>query len=124
MHSYLHQFVQHHGIKTRKVLDIVSLHHRAVLPDMSSELLHVEDQLCYVSVTHIQTHYQTRARSKPPISQSCKDHSSICVTMHLSLCLHISVNVYVCLLVYEVICALLLDVVCVSKQPDDLVAGK
>lgn len=119
MHSYLHQFVQHHSVKTGKVLDIVSLHHRAVLPDMSSELLHVEDQLCYVSVKCTQTHYQTLDRSKYP-----NDHDSLCVSMHLPLCLYVSVNVYVCLLVYEVICAFLLDVVCVSKQPDDLVAGK
>lgn len=47
--SYLHQLIQHHCIKARQVLDVVSLHHRAVLPDVSSELLHVEDQLRYVS---------------------------------------------------------------------------
>lgn len=47
--SYLHQLIQHHSIETRQILDVVSLHHRAVFSDMSSELLHVEDQLCYVS---------------------------------------------------------------------------
>lgn len=52
MCSYLHQFIQHDSIKPRQVLDVVPLHHRTVLPDVSSELLHVEDQLCYVPVTH------------------------------------------------------------------------
>lgn len=51
-HTYLHQLIQHNSIKTREILDIVSLHHWTVFSDMSSELLHVEDQLCYVSAKH------------------------------------------------------------------------
>lgn len=56
--SHLNQFIQHHSIKPRQVLDVVSLHHRPILPDMSSELLHVEDQLSYVSAKHTYTHQQ------------------------------------------------------------------
>jgi len=54
--AYLHQFVQHHGVEARQVLDVVALHHGPVLPDVSSELLHVEDQLCYVSVGTVTRH--------------------------------------------------------------------
>lgn len=103
MCSYLHQFIQHHGIEAGQVLDVVSLHHRAVLPDVSSELLHVEDQLCYVSAQQHNTWSDPEVKQHKPAE---------------------SVDVYVCILVDEVVCAFLLDVVCVSKQPDDLVTGK
>lgn len=102
--SYLHQFIQHHSIKTGQVLHIVSLHHGTVLPDVSPELLHVEDQLCYVPEKH----------TKPRLCYSRCEHTPGGVF----------VRVCVFLLVYEVVCAFLLDVVCVSKQPDDLVTGK
>lgn len=102
MSSYLHQFIQHHSIEAGQVLDVVSLHHRAVLPDVSSELLHVEDQLCYVSAKHNKLSDPEQKQHKQPKT----------------------VHVYVCVLVDEVVCAFLLDVVCVSKQPDDLVTGE
>lgn len=105
--SHLNQFIQHHSIKPRQVLDVVSLHHRPILPDMSSELLHVEDQLSYVSAKHTYTHQQVWRRKCVYTGMT---------RVHKHTCPH--------LLVYEIICAFLLDVVCMSKQPDDLITGE
>lgn len=52
-YSHLHQLIKHHSIKAGQVLDVVPLHDGAVLPDVGPELLHVEDQLCYVSAKNI-----------------------------------------------------------------------
>lgn len=72
---------------------------------MSPELLHVEDQLCYVSVG------QTRVE--------------MWVNMNVYLfnvCVY--TGTFSDVLVYEVVCAFLLDIVGVSKQPDDLISGE
>lgn len=62
---YLHQLVQHHGVEPGQVLDVVALHDGTVLPDVSPELLHVEDQLRYVSAGHTeQTLLSTGLRLK------------------------------------------------------------
>lgn len=71
---------------------------------MSSELLHVEDQLSYVPAEH---------------KTSTLNDTWTCVTI-FQFC-HFT---YVCLLINEVICAFLLDVVSMSKQPDDFIASK
>lgn len=118
---YLHQFIQHHSIKPRQVLDIVSLHHRSVLSDMSSELLHVEDQLCYVSAKHKNTRTKTSDRNLKRHRETTLENKieikqhRLATDVNVHYWCRIFLQVYVCILVYEVICVFLLNVVCVAK---------
>lgn len=90
--SHLHQLIKHHSVEAGQVLDVVPLHDGAVLPHVGPELLHVEDQLCYVSAKQHREDTVSRKRQ-----------------------LFAGVSISVCILVDEVVCALLLDVVGVSQ---------
>lgn len=98
VYSHLHQLIKHHSVKAREVLDVVALHDGAVLPDVGPELLHVEDELGYVS-----------ARQHGSDEEDGEDTAS------LRLQRFVSAAIWVCILVDKVVCALLLDVVGVSQ---------
>lgn len=50
LQPHLYELIEHHGVKARQVLNVIPLHHGAILPHMCPQLFHVEDQLCNVPV--------------------------------------------------------------------------